>query len=770
LIVSFTLSPAASSQDNGRAKAAGTGVKLPGSLTNTPYLDAWIRIDADGSVTAFTGKAELGQGIKTALLQITAEELEVPLEHLTLITADTALTANEGYTAGSHSMQDSGTALRNAAAQAREILLGAAASRMNVPAAQLKAASGVVIAPSGARLSYGELVSPRLLHVQAQPVSKLKDPASFRVMNRSQPRIDIPGKVTGGSVYVQDMRLPGMLHARVVRPPSYGAQLAAVDGGAVERMPGVVNIVRDGNFLAVVAEREYQAIKAMRSLAAGSKWQEQSTLPKQAELAALLSGLPSQDFTIFEKPEPAAAMRANPGKRSAATGSGNTSPSASGSPPAGAPNAETSAAPPPTAAATALEATYTRPYVAHASIGPSCAVAQLQDEMLTVWTHTQGVYPDRQAIAEMLGLPPDRVHCIHVQGSGCYGHNGADDAAGDAALLASKMPGRPIRVQWMREQEFTWEPFGPAMVTKVRASLDSSGRIGDWDYGVWSNTHSMRPGPAGALLAGQHMARALPPPAPKPLPQPEGGGDRNAIPLYALPHAKVVHHFIPSMPLRISALRSLGGYMNVFSIESFMDELALAGQTDPVAFRLKHLDDPRAREVVTAAADRFGWSGRQRGGTGRGCGFGFARYKNLAAYCAIAVQLAVEHETGHIRVERIVAAVDTGQAVNPDGIRNQIEGGILQSMSWTLYETVSFDDTRILCVDWSTYPILRFNSVPNSLDVHIVDRPGQPFLGCGEASQGPASAALANAVADATGKRLRDLPLTAARVKAAIGV
>jgi len=321
----------------------------------------------------------------------------------------------------------------------------------------------------------------------------------------------------------------------------------------------------------------------------------------------------------------------------------------------------------------------------------------------------------------------------------------------------------------MRDHEFGWEPFGAAMVTKARATLAPSGRILDWDYGVWSNTHSMRPGPAGALLAAQHISAAFPPPPPKPLPQPEGGGDRNAIPLYSLPRAKVVHHFIPAMPLRISALRSLGGYMNVFSIESFMDELARAAHADPVAFRLKHLDDPRAREAITTAATHFDWASRPKGGHGTGCGFAFARYKNLAAYCAIAVQLKVDHESGRIQVERIVAAVDTGQAVSPDGIRNQIEGSILQSMSWTLYESVSFDDTRIRSLDWATYPIMRFEAAPGTLDVHVIDRPGQPFLGCGEASQGPASAALANAIAEATGKRLRDLPLTPARIKAAIG-
>lgn len=721
LIVSFSLAP---------TFAQEAADKLPGSLARTPFLDAWIRIDANGSATVFTGKAELGQGIETALLQIAAEELEIPVASVTIVTADTERTANEGYTAGSHSTQDSGTALRNAAAQARELLIREAARRWKLSATTLKASDGAVIAPNGARLSYGELVSPTLLHVRASPVSKLKSPSAFTAMGKPLPRLDIPAKVTGGAIYVQDMRLPGMLHARVVRPPSYAAQLVAVETGPIERMAGVVKVVRDGNFLAIVAEREYQSIKAMQMLASAAQWQEKASLPESGIVAALLE-LPTRDFTIFEKPP--------------------------------APTSTSSAHS--LAASRSVAATYTRPCVAHASIGPSCAVAQLQGDTLTIWTHTQGVFPDRQAIAEMLGKPPDKVHCIHVQGSGCYGHNGADDAAADAALIASHLPGRPIRVQWMREQEFAWEPFGPAMITKAQASLDASGRIATWDYGVWSNTHSMRPGPAGSLLAAQHMGAAFPPPPPKPLPQPEGGGDRNAIPLYELPSGKVVHHFIPDMPIRISALRSLGGYMNVFSIESFIDELALAARADPVAFRLQHLDDPRARDVITSAASHFGWTRRPKGGRGKGCGFSFARYKNLAAYCAVAIQLDVDHSSGNVQVERIVAAVDTGQIVNPDGVRNQIEGGILQSLSWTLYESVSCDDTRILSVNWSTYRIMRFDSVPHAVDVHLIDRPGQPFLGCGEASQGPASAALANAIADATGKRVRDLPITPARIK-----
>jgi nicotinate dehydrogenase subunit B len=722
LIVSFSLGRAFAEEGAPGAAAA----KRPGSLATAPYLDSWLRIDSDGHITAFTGKAELGQGFKTAFRQIAAEQLDVPFEAIKVVTADTQLTANEGYTAGSHSMQDSGTAILNAAAQVRELLVAAAAERLGLAAESLKTGNGAVVAPDGRRLTYGELVAADMLHVQAQPQSKLKDPATFKVMGHPVPRVDIPAKVTGGEAYVQDMRLPGMVHARVVRPPSYGAQLVECDRSSIEKLPGVVKVVRDGNFLAVIADKEFQAVKAMNALAAAAKWRESANLPRHDDLLNVLTSLPSQDSTILQRSDPSVS-----GQKT-------------------------------------LEATYTRPYQSHGSIGPSCAVAHFADGAMTVWTHTQGVYPDRQAIAEMLRMPPASVRLIHVEGSGCYGHNGADDVAADAALIARALPDRPVRVQWMREQEHAWEPFGPAMVTKLKASLDADGRIADWNFAVWSNTHSMRPGSAGTLLAAQHMAQAFAVPPPKPLPLPEGGGDRNAIPLYTFANAHVVHHFIPAMPLRISAMRGLGAYHNVFSIESFMDELAGLAGADPVEFRLRHLEDRRGREVIEKAAQEFGWTRDQKPQAGRGYGFAFARYKNLAAYCAIASEVEVNRETGRARLLRAVAAVDSGQVVNPDGLTNQIEGAITQSMSWTLYESVSFDDTRITSIDWQTYPILRFDAVPDRIDVHIINRPGQPFLGSGETGQGPAAASIANAIAHATGERLRDLPLTRKRIKDAI--
>ena len=724
LIVSFSLS-GAFAQDQA-APAAAPAAKPPGSLATTPYLDSWIRIDADGSITVFTGKVELGQGFKTAFQQIAAEELDVPFASLKVVTADTQLTANEGYTSGSHSMQDSGTAIQNAAAQVRELLIAEAARRWDLPADNLRTEDGAVIATDGRRLAYGELVVTDMLHVQAQANSKLKDPGTLKVMGQPFQRVDIPAKVTGGGAYVQDMRLSGMVHARIVRPPSYGAQLVDCDSSAIEKMPGVVKVVRDGNFLAVAAVKEFLAVKAMTALAAAAKWQETARLPKQDDLANVLIKLPSQDSTIFERSDPAAVGRKT------------------------------------------IEASYTRPYQSHGSIGPSCAVAQFADGAMTVWTHTQGVYPDRAGIAQMLKMQPSSVHLIHVEGSGCYGHNGADDAAADAALIARAMPGVPVRVQWMREQEHAWEPYGPAMVTKLKASLDDAGKIADWNFEVWSNAHSMRPGGAGCMLAAQHMAQPIALPAAKPIPLPEGGGDRNAIPIYTFPNAHVVHHFIPAMPLRISAMRALGAYHNVFSIESFMDELADLAGADPIEFRLRHLDDRRGRDVIEKAALGFGWQKGQKPPPEHGFGFAFARYKNLAAYCAIASEVEVNRETGRPRLVRAVAAVDAGQVVNPDGLINQIEGAIVQSMSWTLYESVTFDDTRITSIDWQTYPILRFDAVPDKIDVHIINRPGLPFLGSGETGQGPAAASIANAIANATGKRLRNLPLTRRRIKDAI--
>lgn len=698
----------------------------PGSLKETPALDAWIRVAPDGGITVFTGKVELGQGLKTALIQVAAEQLDVAVGRIRLVTADTGQTANEGFTAGSHSMQDSGTAILNAAAQVRGLLCAAAAAEFGVPATSLITAGGSVHAADGRNIGYGTLAERLDLHADAQPNSPLKNPAAYRVMGKPMPRVDIPAKLTGGAAYVQDMRLPGMLHARVIRQPSPDAVLLAVDPGPISQMQGVVKVLRRGNWLGVVARTEWQAVRAMRALAAASIWEETASFPDEATVPETIRALPARDIPILNW--------------SAAT------------------------AP----ATTRLKARYTRPYLMHGAIGPSCAVAQWDNEVMTVWTHTQGVFPLRTALAQLLRMPPDQVRCIHVEGPGCYGHNGADDVAGDAVLIARTMPGVPVRVQWMREQEHTNEPYGAAMLAEVEGALDADGNIVDWDYGVWSNTHNRRPNAGGLMLQNAALPNPLPVPPPTPIPMPEGGGERNSNPIYALPNARVVSHFVPDMPVRVSALRSLGAYLNIFAIESFMDELAEAARIDPVIFRLRHLKDERAKAVISLAAEKFGWTGSPTGDEGRG--FAFARYKNLGAYCAIALSLRIEHETGHIRLGRVVAAVDSGQEVNPDGIRNQIEGAIIQSASWTLYEQVHFDRTRVTSTDWSGYPIMRFPAVPESIDVHIVPRPGQPFLGTGEAGQGPMAAAIANAVRHATGARLRDVPLSAARVKAAIGV
>jgi CO/xanthine dehydrogenase Mo-binding subunit len=722
IVVAFTLAPELAT---GQQPAT-----LPGSLAGNPMLDAWIRIAPDGTATVCTGKVELGQGIVTALAQIAAEELDLPLSRLHLISGDTERAPNEGITSGSQSIEYGGVALRLAGAEVRAILLDLAAKRLGVDASSLSVADGVISAPDGRKVTYGELAAEADLHRRVTAQVKPKPPSTHRIVGKPVERFDIPRKVTGGAAYVQDLRLPGMLHGRVVRPPNYGAKLDAIDDAKIKAMPGVVAVVRDGSFLGVIAEREEQAIKASAALAATARWTPGPALPEQARIYDHLLSLPDEPHVISEK--------------QAALPDG----------------------------AKVIEATYHRPYMAHASIGPSCAVAQFADGKMTVWTHSQGVFPLRGNLVMALKLPPEKVHCIHTEGSGCYGHNGADDVALDAALLARAAPGgRPVRLQWMRGDEFGWEPFGAAMVMKAKAALSADGRIVDWNYDVWTNTHSTRPDPGGNnLLASWYLAEPQRPAPPGIIPQPAGGGDRNAIPLYDFPRHKVVHHFLKEMPLRVSALRTLGAYANVFAIESFIDELALAAGHDPVAFRLAHMKDPRARAVIETVAKNAGWKPGGKGGDkggGKGRGIGFAKYKNLATYVAVIADVEVDAATGKVSVPRAWAAVDSGLIINPDGLANQMEGGIIQSTSWTLHEAVKFGPDGIRSRDWIGYPILTMPEAP-TVEVALINRPDERPLGSGEGAQGPAVAAIVNGFAAATGKRMRELPLTPDRVKAVL--
>jgi nicotinate dehydrogenase subunit B len=720
IVLAFALAP---------RLAGAQAPQLPGSLANNRMLDAWLRINADGSATIFTGKVELGQGILTALAQIAAEELDLPLTRIKMISGDSAQTPDEGYTSGSQSIEYGGTAIRLACAEARALLVGEAAKRLGQPAESLEVSEGVIATPDGRKLSYGELAAELELHRDATAPVSPKPPAQHTIVGRSVPRRDIPAKVTGGAAYVQDLRLPGMVHGRIVRPPRYGARLDDLDEATIRAMPGVLAVVRDGSFLGVVAEREEQAVKAREALLRTARWSGGPDLPDPARLFEQLMALPTQSSVVSEKQ---AAV---------------------------------------SAATRTFEATYTRPYIAHASIGPSCAVAEFGEGMLRVWTHSQGVFPLKRDLAKALKLDARAVRCIHAEGAGCYGHNGADDVALDAALLARAVAGRPVRVQWMRDDEFAWEPYGSAMLMRAKAALDARGRIVDWVYEVWSNTHSTRPAAPdddNNLLASWYLAVPSQSGPPTNIPQPAGGGDRNAVPLYDFPNQRVVNHLITGMPLRVSALRTLGAYANVFAIESFMDELAAAAGQDPVAFRLAHLVDPRARAVIEAAAKKAGWKESEKGDGAHGRGFAFVKYKNLATYVAVVAEVEIDAKTGHIRVPRAFAAADAGQIINPDGLANQIEGGMIQSTSWTLHEAVRFDRSGISSRDWSGYPILTMPEVPE-IEVTLIDRPNEKSLGAGEAAQGPMAAAIANAFAHATGRRLRDLPFSPDRVRAALG-
>jgi nicotinate dehydrogenase subunit B len=726
LTLGFTLAPALQSL----AQQAAGSRPLPISLRNNRMLNGWLRVNTDGTLTVFTGKVELGQGILTALCQIVADEMDVEPVRIGIVSGDTALTPDEGVTAGSLSIEQSGTALRFAAAQARQILLQAAAERLATPVSVLKVEDGTISAPSGAKATYWELTTEALLKREADAQVAPKPPSQHRVIGKSAARRDIPAKVTGGAAYVHDMRLPGMVFGRVVRPPSPRARLLSVNEDAASKHPGVVAVVVDGSFLAVAAEREEQAIAAMDLLRQGARWDETADLPPAgAQLFAHMKTLRAQSSVASEK---------------------------------------TDVRPLPQGIKT-LEADYTRQFQAHASIGPSCAVAQLKDGKMQVWSHTQGVFGLRNDLAKVLGMAPTDIVVAHREGSGCYGHNGADDVALDAALLARHTKGRPVKLQWMRDDEFAWEPYGSAMAFHLRGSVDAEGRVVDWQHELWSHSHNMRPGDKDGvnLLAAWHLKAPFKPAPGKNIPLPSGGGDRNSIPLYHFPRQKVVNHLLPDTTVRVSALRTLGAYGNVFALESFMDELALAAGVDPVEFRLRHLDDPRARAVIETSAEKAGWRARRLPDGKRGRGVAFAQYKNHAAYVAVVADIEVDRQSGIVRVVRLCAAADAGLIINPDGFRNQIEGGLVQSASWTVRESVAFDQTRMLTRSWEDYPVLRFPDIP-AVDVTLINRPEEPSVGVGEGAQGPAAAAIANALADALGKRLRDVPFTTERVRRAL--
>jgi CO/xanthine dehydrogenase Mo-binding subunit len=699
--------------------------QLPGNLNTNRRLDRWLRINRDGTVTVFPGKVEIGQGILTALAQIVAEELDVALERLRLAPTDTTYSPDEGITSGSQSITDGGAALRYAAAEARFLLLQRAAARLGASLEQLSVADGVVSARSGGSISYWDLATDDLLAREASAEIAPKPASQHTVIGAPVPRRDIAAKVSGAPVYVHDLDLPGMLHGRIARPPSYNARLVELDEADVRSLPGVVALIRDGNFVGIVAAREEQALRALSRVKRIAVWEENAVLPETTDPRFLLKET-TEDEVISEKLDAAAAARA----------------------------------------AKTVEAEYTRPYIAHAALGPSCAVARFEDGRYTVWTHSQGIYPLRNDLAGVLAMDKERIAVIHMDGAGCYGHNGADDAALDAVLLARAVPGRPVRVQWTREDEFMWEPYGPAMVVKLRAALDSAGNITDWNEDIWSNSHSTRPSGLGGinLLAAWHLSQPFKPSPPRNPPLPGGGSHRNAIPIYAFPNQRVTNRLVKRMPVRVSALRALGATANIFAIESFMDELAAAAGADPVEFRLRHLEDPRARAVIETVAAKAGWRKGEKGDGARGRGVGFARYKNGACYLAVIAEVEAGND---IAVKRVWAAIDAGLVINPDGLINQTEGGIIQASSWALKEAVRFDRSRILTSNWNDYPIITFEESPQ-VEVTIVNRPELPPLGAGEGQQGPTAAAIANAVCNAMGVRLRDMPFTRERVLAAL--
>jgi nicotinate dehydrogenase subunit B len=696
---------------SGSCGPCGEG-RLPSSLAQAPGVESWLSLLEDGRVEVRTGKVELGQGLRTALAQIVATQIGLPLERIVVLSAATDVSPDERYTAGSRSIEDSGGALAFAAVAFRRLLLARAAARLEVQPERM------VLDEAGALADDGRRVDWAGLHADG-PVAGLVE-SSDRPhwhggsLGLAMPRPDLEQKLTGAPAYVHDLQLPGMVHARVALPPTYDAALDSVDLAVMDGMPGLRRVVSDGRLLLAVADREEQARNAATRLRRAARWRDPG-LPVTRDLEALLRDLPARTMTVRDDAGLDTALASGTRR---------------------------------------VRATYQRPYHAHAAMAPSCAVAEDDGTTLTVWTHSQGVYPLRRELATLLGVAESRLDVRHVDGPGCYGHNGADDAAAFAALAARSLPGVPVRFQFTVEEEFAWEPYGSAMLADLEASLDDRGCITGWRHSSRTDVHASRPDGTGDRLVASWLLTDA---RPRPWTGPRDTGSGNVVPLYSIPLVSAATDFVQG-PLRASALRSLASFHNVFAGESFMDELAEAAGRDPVAFRLAHLRDERARRVLEVAAEASGWVERV-GPSGRGKGIAVCRYKETKAYVAQAVDVSIDGETGVVTVDRVVLACDAGVVVNPDGLRNQLEGGTLQGLSRALYEEVGADAGGITSRDWTTYPVLRFGQVP-AIEVILVDRPDRPPLGVGESATPPVVAALANAIDDALGVRFRRLPFS----------
>jgi CO/xanthine dehydrogenase Mo-binding subunit len=727
LVVGFTLMPRLA-----HAESLGAAVS---KLAPPPgdQLDSWLVIGRDETVTVYAGKVELGTGVSTALRQIVAEELDLPVTRIGWVQGDSAMTPDQGRTVGSGSVKRGGVQLRRAAAEARQALLELAAAKLGAPGSQLVMSDGVISVNGDAskRVTFGALIGGGKFERAVSGKAPVKAASEFKVVGKPIPRVEIPAKMTGKHVYVHDVRLPGMVHARVVRPPHVSATLVPIDETLVAKMPGVIRVVRKGTFVAVVAEREEQAVAAAKALAV--KWSASPVLPAPDQLYARFKTMSTTSRNVGSNGDADAALRS---------------------------------------AARQVRATYKWPFQLHASIGPSCSVADVRDGKATVWSATQGAHQLVAPIAALLGMPDENVRVIFTEGSGCYGHNGSDDASADAALL-SQAVGRPVRVQWSREDEHAWEPEGPAMLFEMAGAVGTTGTIAAWTYDGWTPTHGSRPTRdpatlvAGMLVAGKVVdSDGF-----------SGGGERNARTTYVLPNERVTSHPVPAFPIRTSSLRGLGSPQNSFANESFVDELATAGGVDPGELRRKHLTDPRALAVIDAAAKRAGWAHRTSAPARasasstavlKGRGFAYVQYDRTEAYVAAVADVEVVPNTGVVRVRRVTVAHDCGLIVNPDGLRNQIEGNVIQAISRTLKEAVKFDTTRVTGVDWAGYPILRFTEFPVAIDIVLIDRPDQLSVGAGEAAMSPIAPAIANAIFAATGVRMREVPFTPERVKAAL--